>query len=353
MARFDAMKILAVFFISLVVVQGLEMEPRWEEFDWEDLSLDDDLDAPVELEGDGGSQWSWHDVVQDYLPAGSYGGADHPDELLASHKELHLAAVKHAAHRKAQQLTNGRPIKLPVIPRQPPVCSAPPPMRFCKAVVYPVYRPSAQQTFAQLDFDSHAVFKKIVPHMRISERHFELPVIQRCRNNFRQFLCLRNFPRCCHVGLCNKYGAPEPVLSTASLKPLDAQRKQQKATTVTFVNGSRDTMKVQQGRNDTVKVKVADATCLQYVKTYTPLFDCRTECSRLLSSDCLFMLSQDCDNLCYGVHSEQCATKSLYQIATGKDSAGPAVRPGAIWASMGVAVLALWVPLVQVAAARA
>ena len=42
--------------------------------------------------------------------------------------------------------------------------------------------------------------------MRISERHFELPVIHQCRSNFRKFLCLRNFPRCCHVGLCNKYG---------------------------------------------------------------------------------------------------------------------------------------------------
>jgi len=104
---------------------------------------------------------------------------------------------------------------------------------------------------------------------------------------------------------------------------------------------------VELGRNDTVKVKVADATCLQYVKTYTPLFDCRSrllvpapvspraavgppphvacrlawadaarrqcdrcgallrsKCAELLSSDCLFMLSQDCDNLCYGVHSE-------------------------------------------------
>ena len=33
---------------------------------------------------------------------------------------------------------------------------------------------------------------------------------------------------------------------------------------------------VELGRNDTVKVKVADAACLQYVKTYTPLFDCRS-----------------------------------------------------------------------------
>ncbi len=33
---------------------------------------------------------------------------------------------------------------------------------------------------------------------------------------------------------------------------------------------------VELGRNDTVKVKVADATCLEYVKTYTPLFDCRS-----------------------------------------------------------------------------
>ncbi len=73
-----------------------------------------------------------------------------------------------------------------VIPRQPPVCSAPPPMRFCKSVVYPVYRPSAEQTFAQLDFDSHAVFKKIVPHMRISERSLSLPSPSLATNEVRK-----------------------------------------------------------------------------------------------------------------------------------------------------------------------
>ena len=30
-------------------------------------------------------------------------------------------------------------------------------MRFCKAVTYPVYRPTESHTFAELDFDSHAV----------------------------------------------------------------------------------------------------------------------------------------------------------------------------------------------------
>jgi hypothetical protein len=45
-------------------------------------------------------------------------------------------------------------------------------------------------------------------------------------------------------------------------------------------------MRVEMGRNDTVKVKVADATCLEYVKTYTPLFDCRSKCSSLLSKVC-------------------------------------------------------------------
>ena len=29
---------------------------------------------------------------------------------------------------------------------------------------------------------------------------------------------------------------------------------------------------------------------------------------------------QDCDNLCYGVHTEQCATPELLNVATGKDS---------------------------------
>lgn len=240
------------------------------------------------------------------------------EELLASHAALHRAAVAHAMHRKREEsLSDGRPIDLPVIPKSPPVCSAPPDMRFCKSVTYPVYRPSAEHTFAELDFDSHAVYKKIVPHMRISERHFELPIIEKCRTNFREFLCLRNFPGCCHVGLCNKYGAPEPVLTTADFNSFN-----DRPTTVTFVNGSQD-MRVELGRNDTVKVKVADATCLEYVKTYTPLFDCRSKCNELLSKDCLYMLTQDCDNLCYGVHSETCATKALYSIATGKNSAAP------------------------------
>lgn len=154
-------------------------------------------------------------------------------ELLMTHREFHLASFIHSEHRArvgpgiVQDLPEfdkngllyeqGPPVSLPVIPKSPPVCSQPPPMRFCKNVAYPVYRPSAEHTFAQLDFDSHAVFKKIAPHMRISERHFELSEISSCRANFRQFLCLRNFPRCCHVGLCSEYGAPEPPLTADSL----------------------------------------------------------------------------------------------------------------------------------------
>ena len=154
-------------------------------------------------------------------------------ELLMTHREFHVASFIHSEHRArngpgvVQDLPEfdkngllfeqGPPVSLPVIPKSPPVCSQPPPMRFCKNVAYPVYRPSAEHTFAQLDFDSHAVFKKIAPHMRISERHFELAEISACRANFRQFLCLRNFPRCCHVGLCSEYGAPEPPLTADSL----------------------------------------------------------------------------------------------------------------------------------------
>jgi len=48
------------------------------------------------------------------------------EELLASHSALHRAAVSHAEHKKEQQsLSDGRPIHLPVIPKSPPVCSAP------------------------------------------------------------------------------------------------------------------------------------------------------------------------------------------------------------------------------------
>ena len=41
---------------------------------------------------------------------------------------MHRAAVAHAVHRKREQaLSEGRPIDLPVIPKSPPVCSAPVP----------------------------------------------------------------------------------------------------------------------------------------------------------------------------------------------------------------------------------
>lgn len=56
------------------------------------------------------------------------GGIEGPEveELLASHSALHRAAVAHAMHRKSEQsLSDGHPIHLPVIPKSPPVCSAP------------------------------------------------------------------------------------------------------------------------------------------------------------------------------------------------------------------------------------
>ena len=48
----------------------------------------------------------------------------------------------------------------------------------------------------------------------------------------------------------------------------DENLKKDKATTVTFLAGSRDKMRVDRGLNDTVQVKVADATCLQYVQVF-------------------------------------------------------------------------------------
>ena len=42
--------------------------------------------------------------------------------LSASHRALHAAAVRHATHKKSEQLSNGRPIALPIIPKSPPVC---------------------------------------------------------------------------------------------------------------------------------------------------------------------------------------------------------------------------------------
>jgi hypothetical protein len=107
-----------------------------------------------------------------FVPAGSTSRSSR--KLLSSpHRAMRRAVATHAAIRRAslRAAGRGRPaIKLPTIPSSPPVCSTPPPMRFCHNVRYPVYRPSADHTFAQLDFDSHAVYKKIVPHMRISER---------------------------------------------------------------------------------------------------------------------------------------------------------------------------------------
>ena len=48
------------------------------------------------------------------------------EALLATHSALHRAAVAHAGHRKQEEaLASGRPIHLPVIPKSPPVCSAP------------------------------------------------------------------------------------------------------------------------------------------------------------------------------------------------------------------------------------
>lgn len=60
-------------------------------------------------------------------------GTPEIEELLASHSALHRAAVAHALHKKAEQsLANGRPIHLPVIPKSPPVCSAPVSPAFCR-----------------------------------------------------------------------------------------------------------------------------------------------------------------------------------------------------------------------------
>ena len=42
--------------------------------------------------------------------------------MSASHRALHAAAVRHATHKKSEQLSNGRPIALPIIPKSPPVC---------------------------------------------------------------------------------------------------------------------------------------------------------------------------------------------------------------------------------------
>lgn len=53
------------------------------------------------------------------------------------------------------------------------------------------------------------------------------------------------------------------------------------------------------------------------------------------------MLSQDCDNLCYGVHSEQCATKQLFTIATGKDSSASVARASGVLAAAFALMCAL------------
>ena len=69
-------------------------------------------------EGSAESQSAWKARV-------SHGPPD-IQELMASHSALHHAAVAHAQHRKqALSMANGRPIHLPVIPKSPPVCSAP------------------------------------------------------------------------------------------------------------------------------------------------------------------------------------------------------------------------------------
>jgi len=59
-------------------------------------------------------------------PAARAGQSPEIAALLATHSALHRAAVEHAEHRKEQEsIASGRPINLPVIPKSPPVCSAP------------------------------------------------------------------------------------------------------------------------------------------------------------------------------------------------------------------------------------
>ena len=169
-----------------------------------------DLDR-IDLSVAGEAGWS-ENAAEWHLPAASAGArqllAAETETAKAKHSAVHAAAVKHAAHKREPRARNGAHatapapapapasksteakhtklapsgVSLPKIPQKPPVCSVPPAMRFCKNINYPVYRPDNDHTFADLDFDSHAVFKKIVPHMRISERHFELPVIHQVCN---------------------------------------------------------------------------------------------------------------------------------------------------------------------------
>ena len=80
-------------------------------------------------EGSAESQSAWEArVSHGHAGMGNPGTAGAPDiqELMASHSALHHAAVAHPQHRKeALSMANGRPIHLPVIPKSPPVCSAP------------------------------------------------------------------------------------------------------------------------------------------------------------------------------------------------------------------------------------
>ena len=164
----------------------------------------DAVDAfDLSMAGEGG----WGEDEDGFSEPAASAGARQLLSANVKHSAVHAAAVKHAAHKSAargradspappakpaaasssssgaQQLAPSG-VSLPTIPKRPPVCSVPPAMRFCKVIDYPVYRPDEDHTFAELDFDSHAVFKKIVPHMRISERHFELPVIHQVRAQY-------------------------------------------------------------------------------------------------------------------------------------------------------------------------
>mgnify|MGYP006876810378 FL=1 len=59
---------------------------------------------------------------------------------------------------------------------------------------------------------------------------------------------------------------------------------------------------------------------------------------------------QNCNQLCYGVHTESCANKQLYQIATGGDRS-PSTRPTPA-TSVTLVVAALVLFLAPAAAAR-
>mmetsp|Transcript_32698 Transcript_32698/g.76737 ORF Transcript_32698/g.76737 Transcript_32698/m.76737 type:complete len:201 (-) Transcript_32698:16-618(-) len=170
--------------------------------------------------------------------------------------------------------------------------------------------------------------------------------VEQCKGGYRQFLCDLHFPHCCDIRVCGAYGPPQVagggeyghshsnpqhLLTGAVAAQHDAGKRVGKHKTATvatfFVNGSMRVDRDSKADNQTVLVKLQDRPCLYFNVTYTPFYDCLQGCKRSLSTECQTMLHTTCATLCSGKENPKCATKHLFAVAHGHNSAQPVALP--------------------------